>query len=881
MQKLFFIINNDLYIDAAWKLKSIFILRRNFMFGTVIKRILLYIIIWSLIVITYSDTVEEKLSPSEIMGKAVYIPFPVNIKVDGKLDDWMGVRSVYVDRGKEFMISKNPEENGSFTFSVAADKNYLYITMEVLDNKIITGQHGRNFWNEDSMEFFINASGNLVAKSYSRRIFQVNITASDIGNTDPHALTLTGVNCQNAIDLIHGYVFKTEDGWGYEVALNIKDLLIVEHGNEFGFQAQMNGATGRKDKNRDVKLIWSLADKKDTSWRNPSLFGRGIFFEIGRKDIPEYKEVEYQEPEREKIPAIALNQTGYSLGLPKIISINADAPGTLDWLMKDHIDRIAYEGESIPFGHDKVSGNNIHYIDITKYDLKGKYYIEAGGFKSYQFVITDNIYSKLRWDALAYFYHNRSGLPILEKYVGKEYARPAGHRSDNAVVPFQGPTEGGSSWKAHDNYVLDVSGGWYDAGDWGKYVVNGGIAVWTLLNQYETNPANYKDGDMKIPENQNKIPDILDEARWELEFLLKMQVPEGKKYAGWVHHKMHNRQYEPPLYKQPETMDNDNEYKKPFFGRYLYPPTTAATLNMTAVAAQGARLWKKYDKDFYRQCIKQAEIAWNTVYKKPIIYAGNIPGAGGGNYSDQILEDEYYWAACELYITTGKNKYKKYIKSHKYFMNVCQDEGSSMSWNNTATLGTISLILNKTFSSSDRKKARQIIIATADEYLKTIGTQGYRVPITKYYWGSNSFILNNAMIMGFAYKFTGNRNYVFGMAESIDYLMGHNPLGKSYISGYGENPLQHPHHRFWANIPEEGYPFVPPGVVAGGPNRSPDYGDYGFKDSGMAGQPEAKLYADSDRSFSTNEVTINWNAPLAWVTAFLGDYLEAKIEIIK
>ncbi len=148
--------------------------------------------------------------PAEISGEVVYVPFPVNITLDGDLADWAEIPTIRVDRGPK--PSADPAENGFFTFSVAADMENLYITMQMPDKTLITGKHGTEFWNEDSMEFYINASGDLGATSYGLKIMQVNINASDIGNTDPNALTITGVFSSDA--KVKGFVFKTADGWG-------------------------------------------------------------------------------------------------------------------------------------------------------------------------------------------------------------------------------------------------------------------------------------------------------------------------------------------------------------------------------------------------------------------------------------------------------------------------------------------------------------------------------------------------------------------------------------------------------------------------------------------------------------------------------------------
>src|SRR5690606_9968591 len=158
-------------------------------------------------------------------------------------------------------------------------------------------------------------------------------------------------------------------------------------------------------------------------------------------------------------------------------------------------------------------------------------------------------------------------------------------------------------------------------------------------------PNVYPDGSLKIPENNNGVSDLLDEARWEMEFLLSMQIPQGQDGAGLAHHKIHDRTWEPIPVMPPTEMNNDNNHEVENAGRYLYPVSTAATLNLAASAAQCARIWKDIDSAFAEQCLLAAEIAWQAALAKPNIYAGNTPGEGGGNYDDTFVEDEFYWAA--------------------------------------------------------------------------------------------------------------------------------------------------------------------------------------------------------------------------------------------
>ena len=223
----------------------------------------------------------DELAPPEVPGEVVYVPFPVAITLDGKLDDWKDVPvQTVTKRSSTSTGPDDPAENGSFTFSLAADETNFYITMQMPDKNIVAGQHSTGFWNEDSFEFYLNLSGVLNATDYNADIHQVNINAADIGNTDPDALTITGLNAPSL--KVRGVVFKTETGWGFEAAVPLGKIK-PEHGLSIGFQAQINGAS---QLDRDIKLIWSNADTADQSWQNPSLFGQAIFFNAGATDIP-------------------------------------------------------------------------------------------------------------------------------------------------------------------------------------------------------------------------------------------------------------------------------------------------------------------------------------------------------------------------------------------------------------------------------------------------------------------------------------------------------------------------------------------------------------------------------------------------------------------
>jgi endoglucanase len=568
---------------------------------------------------------------------------------------------------------------------------------------------------------------------------------------------------------------------------------------------------------------------------------------------------------------ILVNQVGYYPNLAKIATLKSAATQQLDWKLLGGDGREAAYGKTQPAGLDTPSGERVHIIDFSAFKGTGRgFVLTVGADRSQPFEIGNDLYHKMKYDALAYYYHNRSGIDITMPYAGgAQWARPAGHLSDKSVPCVQG---------SGCAYRLDVSGGWYDAGDHGKYVVNGGISVWTLLNLYERaqligkSTKAFADGTLNIPEQHNGVADLLDEVRWELEFLLKMQVPDGQPKAGMVHHKVHDKEW---------TALGLAPHEDPM-PRFLYPVSTAATLNLAAVAAQAGRIWKTIDPAFAARCVTAAEKAWAAAAHNPAIFA-KPGGVGGGPYEDNHVEDEFYWAAAELFITTKRPEYRQYLTSSPSFLKVPvhlgQGEGegipSSMTWQEVAALGTISLsIVPGALSASEQKTARNAVISAADTYMAILKQRGFRVPIdwgknNKSPWGSNSFLLNNLVVLGLAGDFTDGRKYLNAVVAGMDYILGRNAMDQSYVTGWGSRPLVNPHHRFWAYQSNNKFPHAPPGAVSGGPNSGLQ--DPYVKAANMFDCAPDKCFADNIESWATNEITINWNAPLAWVLFYLDE----------
>ncbi len=624
----------------------------------------------------------------------------------------------------------------------------------------------------------------------------------------------------------------------------------------------------------------------------------------------------------------------------------------------------------------KDSGANVHIIDFSELKDEGEYTLfvkdtvgvsgTASGLtdaaydttisgdkvmwknwkteKSYvmnescKFKVGNDIYDGLLTQAMSYYYQNRSNSSCEEKYVsGFENPKSKaplthtekGHPKDIAQVQKAWIKSYSSEAETQTGVTVDGTGGWYDAGDHGKYAVNGGVSVWTLQNIYEMTKklgtdAKWTDGKtVRIPENGDSAPDALDEARIELQWMMDMQVPAtdsiwGSKCEGMVYHKLHDQKW--------TGLAIHAWLYEGFKGcvRIAKPPTYAASFNLAACGAQAARLWKGIDDTFAAKALAAAEKAYAAVknsgngykekegnWEKDPQFAPLDQAIGGGPYGDTYVMDDMYWAACELYITTGKDEYLQDLEAYEnpndksgtdkaysltQYLGGGENKGSisSFNWGCTSGLGNLSLYLNQDkLTAANAKKVTDSIIDAGDAYLKVQSEQGMGIPyygttftddinigktkdgksiiVEGYEWGSNSFVINNAIVLAYAYIASDNTKYLNGASEALDYIFGRNGLDFSYVSGWGETSLTYPHHRFWAGGIDPEFPLAPKGVLSGGPGagmQDPYIGGLGYTRGTLANQ---KCYVDSAEAWSVNEITINWNAPLVWMSSFMDD----------
>ncbi len=633
---------------------------------------------------------------------------------------------------------------------------------------------------------------------------------------------------------------------------------------------------------------WIAAEKE----KSPFVIVNGILIDATDvvadrlAEIQAEKDKAAEEAEQAKIwkrASIITNQIGYFTDRAKKATLITEEKDSIKFELLDADGKSVYSGVSTPHGYDIESDDNVQILDFSDFTKEGTYTLKAETgeeSRAFDIGVTDT-YSALLTDALNYFYQARSGVDIEAKYItsgdAEALARDAGHSPDIAEV-FQGTGYEASSG------TQDVSGGWYDAGDHGKYVVNAGISLWLVQNEYEravlkgTADA-YQDGTMQIPENDNGYPDLLDEARFEMEWLLRMMVQDGD-CKDMAYHKVHGIKWT-ALGLNPA---NDTT------PRILMPPSTAATLNLAACAAQSYRLWKDLDAEFADECLTAAKNAYAAAKAHPDMYAPLVETAvdGGGAYGDDVVTDEFYWAACELYAATGDKSYYTDLQDSSWAFDVPEDMNGgeatgftgSFDWGHTAALGSLTLTLFPDVLSKDENTTlKKNLLETADAYVAIVNEQGYGLPykgtmepgdnFPRYTWGSNSFVADNAIVLAYAHDISAESKYLDGAVSAMDYLLGRNPLDLSYVTGYGVHTSQYPHHRWWAVQIKPVFPKAPCGVLVGGPNcglEDPVIQRTKWKAGKIAPQ---KVYIDDIEAYSVNECTINWNAPLAWVTSYL------------
>lgn len=509
----------------------------------------------------------------------------------------------------------------------------------------------------------------------------------------------------------------------------------------------------------------------------------------------------------------------------------------MDFRVVDGHDRTVYAGRTEPWPArpEPTSGLSVHVVDFSGLTGRGSFRIVAGDAASHPFRVDDRLYESLAEDALRFFYLQRSGC-VIDESRAPGYGRPAGHvgvppnTGDTAVGAWAGPEAERLYPGWSEDGRFDVSGGWYDAGDHGKYVTSGALPAWQLMATVDLLRAHVDTAPAGLEVA------LLEEVRWQLDWLLRMQVPPGHAYAGLAFHRVHGTEWA-PLIMRP--------HRDPTL-RVLHRPSTGAALHLAAAAACGARIFEPVDPAYAARLLGAARVAYAAALEHPTLIAPEDCGTfGGGPYGDDDLSDDIFWAAVELGLSTIEPPGDPFPLDGFDFDRVA---------------GPAHLTLGSTEAITQAAR-RLVTLQQAQPWGQPYAPDG------PWAWGSNGRLLNNLMVLGSGYELTGDVEFRDAVLGGFDYLLGRNALGQSYVTGYGTDFSRRQRARHYAHDQDPTFPPPPPGALAGGPTNQ---AYSGFPDDPrLPLLPPQQAYLDVSTSETTNDICIRWNAPLVWVATFL------------
>ena len=546
---------------------------------------------------------------------------------------------------------------------------------------------------------------------------------------------------------------------------------------------------------------------------------------------------------------IKLNQVGFYPNAPKIAVITGELEATNFYITSTNLKDTFFRGVLGKARQSAYSKTTTHLADFSAFNKKGDFVLQVPGLGySFSFKINDEVFKTVGIATLKGYYFQRVSMP-LDKQFADKWHRPAGHSDDIVYIHPSAESD-----KRPAGTTISSPGGWYDAGDYNKYIVNSGITMGTLLSAYEDFPAYFDRFKTNIPESGNAIPDILDEILYNLRWMLTMQDP----FDGGVYNKCTNANFDgmvmPGVTKE---------------ARYVVQKGTAATLDFVAVTAQAARIFKKFSKQLPKlsdSCLNAAIKAWQWAEKnRSLRYDQNEinkkfkPIINTGGYGDWNFKDEWLWAAAEMYSTTIDNKYLQTIRER------ISGPVSLPAWPNVGMLGYYTLIrLNHSFPKTFQAEFASLkdsVIRMANSFLAKAEANAFATVMGQsaqdYNWGGNSNAANQGILLIRAYLLTNDKKYLDGAISNLDYILGRNATGYSFITGIGSKTPMHPHHR---QSEADGIVEPVPGLLVGGPNIGMQDGcNYPFKEVETA-------YVDHVCSYASNEIAINWNAPIVYLS---------------
>lgn len=549
---------------------------------------------------------------------------------------------------------------------------------------------------------------------------------------------------------------------------------------------------------------------------------------------------------------IFVNQLGYKTVLPKYFYTNINS-STFE-VLNEQTGNVVFNGQlNLISTNDPATGMLIKRGDFTSLTAAGNYFIRINNDTSYHFKIADNVFLDLLNKSLKAFYFQRCGSQLFYTHA-EVYQRQICHTADGYFHSSTG----------QNGYKLS-RGGWHDSSDYGKYVVYTGISVGTLLMAYELFPEYFSSDSLNIPESGNGIPDMLDEVKYEINWLLTMQDSDGAVY--------HNL-----------TKTNFESFVMPSQDsgmRFIYQKSSTATGNFIAVLSRFYRVYNQFDSTFANQCLNAAKNAWNWLINQSLI----VPPGGfknpsdtqTGEYDDANDSDERLWAAAEHFESTGESSYKDY---YDFNYNLGGLINTTMNWQNVRTLANLTYLLSKRTDADQtiKQQLHNSLISYCNSLVNKRNNNGFGITLNlgEYYWGSNSIALNNSILLILVYIRTNNNLFLASALKQLNYVLGTNAQNISFVTGVGKKYPMKPHHR-----PFEADGIFKPiaGLIVGGPEQYRS--DPILQQYFTPNTPPALCYIDHLQSYASNEIAINWNAPLLFVAGFFKNFFLTKVELLQ
>lgn len=529
--------------------------------------------------------------------------------------------------------------------------------------------------------------------------------------------------------------------------------------------------------------------------------------------------------------SIAINQIGYASNYnKKALLINSSFPTKAVVLVNKETN---IEVLKIKPSHPRYAQKEVvvQWLDFSRIAKSGRYFLRQGKVTSNTFVINKYPYEQLNNLALRTYYLQRCGVKVVD-VSGLNHE--ACHLKDGVVVQDDAFNKSGTQ--------LLSDGGWHDAGDFGKYIATASATVNRLLSLYESYPRLFTDTQLNIPESGNGVPDILDEVKVELYWMMTMQRDDGAVYR-----KLSGNQW--PISGSP---DLDNQL------RYIYGVSSPETAKFSASLAFAARVYRQFDSNDSKRFLDAAEKSWRWLSKVSEQTVDEQPedDSGSGRYLFSITDqeksletdmDDRISAAIELYLATNKKQYLDFIKE-----NAKNAEYTLYEWKDISSLSLFHLL--KQDKSVEFKELRievsKKLVAKAQKLLKKINENAYGLANTRFIWGSNKVVAEEGITLVNAYEITKKTEYLNAAYGQLDYLLGRNPMSISYVTGMGEHSV-----RFFNHLNARELEVVIPGFMVGGPNSK-------GQDNITPPNLGALSYIDNNHAYASNEYAIDYNSAI-------------------